>query len=60
MNRTFNKESYASPLAQYQPKAIATEEDNEGVKEGVFADFTQRSKNILPIQHKFWQHIFAG
>ncbi len=29
MTRTFNKESYASLLAQYQPKAIATEEDNE-------------------------------
>lgn len=29
MTRTFNKESYASLLAQYQPKAIATETDNE-------------------------------
>lgn len=29
MTRTFNKESYASLLAQYQPKAIATEEENE-------------------------------
>lgn len=31
MTRTFNKESYASLLAQYQPKAIATETDNEAV-----------------------------
>lgn len=29
MTRTFNKESYASLLAQYQPKIIETEEENE-------------------------------
>lgn len=29
MTRTFNKESYATLLAQYQPKIIETEEENE-------------------------------
>ena len=29
MTRTFNKESYASLLAQYQPRIIETEEENE-------------------------------
>lgn len=29
MTRTFSKESYASLLAQYQPKIIETEEENE-------------------------------
>jgi len=29
MTRTFNKESYASLLAQYQPKLITTESEND-------------------------------
>ena len=29
MTRTFNRETYASLLAQYQPKVISTEEEND-------------------------------
>lgn len=29
MTRTFNRETYANLLSQYQPKVIATEEENE-------------------------------
>ena len=31
MTRTFNKETYANLLSQYQPKVITTEEENEAV-----------------------------